>query len=329
MSTVLVTGGFGYVGGRITRHLATVLGQGKLRVLSRRPPERVPQWAEGIEVVHGDLREPTSLVPAVTGAEVVVHLAAADEITSSKDPDVALEITGRGTHRLLQASRVAGVRRFLYFSTFHVYGPSAGGHITEETATRPVHPYAITHRLAEDYVNWFRHEHGIETLILRLSNAIGWPADPLVDRWTLVFNDLCRQVVLSGQLRLRSDGSQVRDFITLTDVARVVEHCLALSDWGDGLFNLGSGRTLSVLQLAEAIAAAYAESHGKRVRVERGPGGAGELLRVFDFCIEKLLATGFVIRGNFLEETIGTFALIEQGRSRSPHIASGVRGETL
>jgi len=315
VGTILITGGFGYVGGRITRHLATVLGRGKLRVLSRRSVERIPKWAEEIEVVHGDLRDPTSLVPAVTGVDTVIHLAAADEITSSKDPDEALEITGRGTHRLLQVSRVAGVRRFLYFSTFHVYGPSAGGQITEETATRPLHPYAITHRLAEDYVNWFRHEHGMETLILRLSNAIGWPADPLVDRWTLVFNDLCRQAVLSGHLRLRSDGSQVRDFITLTDVARAVEHCLDLSDWGDGLFNLGSGRILSVLELAEAIAAAYADSRGKRVEIERGPGRPVEPASPFEFCIEKLLATGFVLRGSFLEETLGTFELIEQGVS--------------
>jgi UDP-glucose 4-epimerase len=275
------------------------------------------------------LRDPAALAKAVTGVRAVIHLAAPDELLSRKDPTEALEVTGQGTHRLLQAALEAGVPRFLYFSTFHVYGPWIRGRITEETATRPVHPYAITHRLAEDYVNWFRHEYRIQTLILRLSNAIGWPADPLVDRGTLVFNDLCRQAVLNGHLRLRSDGSQVRDFIMLTDVARAVEHCLDLSDWGDGLFNLGSGRTLSVLQLAEAIAAAYTDSRGKRVKIERGTGRSGESTPAFEFCIEKLLATGFVLRGNFLEETIGTFALIEQGRSRSAHIASGVGGETL
>ena len=312
MHNILITGGFGYVGGRITRYLGEAQGAAALRVLTRRGPDRIPGWAKAIEVVRGDLRDGAALATAVAGIHTVIHLAASDEVVSGKDPDEALEVTGRGTYRLLQAAREAGVRRFLYFSTFHVYGPWVRGRITEETATRPVHPYAITHRLAEDYVNWFRHEQGIETLILRLSNAIGWPADPLVDRWTLVFNDLCRQAVLSGHLRLRSDGSQVRDFITLTDVARAVEHCLDLSDWGDGLFNLGSGQSLTVLQLAEAIAAAYAESRGKRLRIERGPGRPGESTSAFEFCIEKLLATGFVLRGSFLEETIGTFALIEQ-----------------
>jgi len=237
---ILITGGFGYVGGRITRHLGRLRAPVNLRVLSRRDLERVPPWAGSVEVVRGDLRDLVALTTAVAGVQAVIHLAAPDEVMSRKDPDEALEVTGQGTHRLLQASLEGGVRRFLYFSTFHVYGPWARGRITEETATRPVHPYAITHRLAEDYVNWFRHEHGLETLILRLSNAIGCPADPLVDRWTLVFNDLCRQAVLSGHLRLRSDGSQVRDFITLTDVARAIEHCLDLPDWGDGLFNLGS-----------------------------------------------------------------------------------------
>jgi len=312
---ILITGGFGYVGGRITRHLGRLRAPVNLRVLSRRDLERVPPWAGSVEVVRGDLRDLVALTTAVAGVQAVIHLAAPDEVMSRKDPDEALEVTGQGTHRLLQASLEGGVRRFLYFSTFHVYGPWARGRITEETATRPVHPYAITHRLAEDYVNWFRHEHGLETLILRLSNAIGCPADPLVDRWTLVFNDLCRQAVLSGHLRLRSDGSQVRDFITLTDVARAIEHCLDLPDWGDGLFNLGSGRTLSVFELAKAIAAAYADSRGKRVEIEHGPGRPGESTSPFEFCIEKLLATGFVLRGSFLEETLGTFELIEQGAS--------------
>ena len=315
MGRILITGGFGLVGGRITRHLGKVRGFANLRVLSRRDPERAPPWAQSVEVVRGDLRDPVALAKAVAGVQAVIHLAAPDEVLSRKDPTEALEVTGQGTHRLVQGALEAGVRRFLYFSTFHVYGPWARGRITEETATRPVHPYAITHRLAEDYVNWFRHEHGMETLILRLSNAIGWPADPLVDRWTLVFNDLCRQAVLSGHLRLRSDGSQVRDFITLTDVARAVEHCLDLSDWADGLFNLGSGRSLAVLQLAEAIAAAYADSRGKRVEIERGRGRPCEPASPFEFCIEKLLATGFVLRGSFLEETLGTFELIEQGVS--------------
>ncbi|KRT68794.1 MAG: nucleoside-diphosphate-sugar epimerase, UDP-glucose 4-epimerase [candidate division NC10 bacterium CSP1-5] len=319
MGRILITGGLGYVGGRVTRHLAKVHGLANLRVLSRRDLERVSPWAGSIEVVRGDLRDPAGLAKAVAGVYAVIHLAAPDEVMSRKDPEEALEVTGQGTHRLLQASLEAGVRRFLYFSTFHVYGPWARGRITEETATRPVHPYAITHRLAEDYVNWFRHEHGLETLVLRLSNAVGYASDPFVDRWTLVFNDLCRQAVLNGHLRLRSDGSQLRDFITLTDVARAVEHCLDLPDWGDGLLNLGSGRTLSVLELAEAVAAAYAELRGKPVGIERGPRRPGESTSAFEFCIDKLLATGFALRGSFLEETLGTFELIEQG------VATGAR----
>jgi len=111
MHKILITGGFGYVGGRITRYLGEAQGAAALRVLTRRGPDRIPGWAKAIEVVRGDLRDAAALATAVAGIHTVIHLAAADEVVSGKDPDEALEVTGRGTYRLLQAARDAGVRR--------------------------------------------------------------------------------------------------------------------------------------------------------------------------------------------------------------------------
>ena len=109
----------------------------------------------------------------------------------------------------------------------------------------------------------------MNTLTLRLSNGFGCPMGLEVNRWTLVFNDLCRQAMTSGEMILRSSGKQHRDFIALHDVAAAVDHFLFVNSekWGDGLFNLGGDCSLSILEVAKTIATVYEKKYGKPVSI--------------------------------------------------------------
>ena len=158
-SKILITGGLGYLGGRIATYLSETAPDIQLRLMTHRSESQLPAWADNLDVVRADVLEEKSLEAALEGIDAVVHLAAVDEIESQRDPDLALEVNGKGTQRILRACLTQDVKRLIYFSTFHVYGPRAGSPITEETPTRPVHPYAITHRLAEDFINWYSHSH--------------------------------------------------------------------------------------------------------------------------------------------------------------------------
>ena len=311
---VLITGGMGYIGGRMAVHYGEARPDMPLRIMTRRSSEQWPEWAAGMDVVNADVLDSSSLNAALEGVDTVIHLAAIDENDCVLDPDLALEVNGRGTYLLLQACQEQNVNRIIYFSTFHVYGPGAIQPITELTATRPVHPYAFTHRLAEDYVNWFRLRDKMETMIVRLSNGFGYPADTFTNRWTLVFNDMCTQAVKSGEVRLRSKGTQHRDFITLGDVARGAEHLLSLGgdDWDDGLMNLGGDCSLSIYQAAEHVATAYHEMYGKELPIRLGgaddPAGAGPV----KFSVDKLQNTGFTLTGDISGEVKGTLAICQE-----------------
>jgi UDP-glucose 4-epimerase len=311
-SHVLITGGLGYVGGRLATYLNTAAPGISVRLMTRRGKTRLPAWANSLDVAQADLLDQGSLDAALSGIDTVVHLAAVNEIESQRDPDLALEVNGRGTFRLLEACRTRTVNRFIYLSTFHVYGPGVSQPITEESATRPVHPYAITHRLAEDFVNWYRYSHGLATLILRLSNGYGYPADPGVQRWTLVFNDLCMQAVQNGEIKLKSRGTQHRDFISLTDVGRAIHHFLSLSnhDWRDGLFNLGGECSMSILQVAQRVAAEFLQRFGKEIPIITGSEEGGSPSPV-SYSIDKLKQTGFFLKGNMSEEVGATFDLCD------------------
>ena len=254
MDRVLITGGLGYVGGRIAEYLS-LNSDFHLALGTRRYRAERPGWLRKGELVRMDLGSEKSLEEACSGVRYLIHLAGLNEIDSLNDPEKALLINGGGTLRLLRTAQNAGVERFLYFSTAHVYGAPLEGTITEETVPKPVHPYAITHRVAEDFVLATHKNDALTGIVFRLSNSFGSPNSPYADRWTLIVNDLCRQAVEKRKLMLRSSGLQQRDFIALEDVGKAVVYFLGLqrSECGDGLFNLGGDGSMRIIDLAELV----------------------------------------------------------------------------
>ena len=310
---VLVTGGLGYLGGRVSAHLSR---QGfTVRLGTTRPMERTPGWAEGVgEVCRLDVLNDADLASAVSNVEAIVHLAALNEVDAERDPERALQVNSLGTLKLLRAASRAGVRRLIYFSTAHVYGAPLVGRLTETSMARPVHPYAITHRTAEDFV-LAAHDRGqLEAAVFRLSNGFGAPCDALINRWTLIANDLCRQAVSTGRLALRTSGLQQRDFIPLADVACATEHFLRLdrSALLDGIFNIGGGRSLSVYELATRIAKRAERLLGRQVSLVRPEPAAGETAPTLEYVVGKAAAAGFAPMASLDDEIDATLRVCHE-----------------
>jgi UDP-glucose 4-epimerase len=286
---VLVTGGLGYLGGRLGQHLA----QADFEVrLGTRSPSGAPSLGFAARVQDVARASPGEYLQ---GVHCVVHLAAMNEIDSVQDPVGALMTNAVDTLRLLLACSKAGVRRFIYFSTAHVYGDALVGSVDERTLPQPVHPYAISHHAAEDYVLAAHRRGELDGVVVRLSNGYGAPAWSSVRRWTLVVNDLCRQAVEQRRLVLKSSGAQRRDFVPLGDVARATEHLIRLprEKLGDGLFNLGGDASWSILEMAQRVAARCRTVLGYEVPVERPAAAPEAAAAPLVFSTAKLKATGF------------------------------------
>lgn len=307
-STVLLTGGLGYLGGRLAlalREAGHIVHCG-----TRRMGLSAPAWFPDMHMDHLDWESVESLAQACKGIECLIHLAAMNEVESARDPVGALQMNGLASLRLLEAAKAAGVRRFVYFSTAHVYGAPLQGGIDETTLTRPAHPYAITHKVAEDFVLAAHDRKQIEGVVIRLSNGFGAPVTPDVDRWTLLVNDLCRQAASMGELCLNTSGTQLRDFITLSDVARAVNHVLQLDAdlLADGLFNLGGGNSVSILEMTERVAARWRALTGREIAIVR-PAGDGIPPPALNYSCDKLAATGFVLTSQVDREIDDTLRL--------------------
>ena len=306
---VLITGGMGYVGARVAQELS---GRGDLDVvLGSRQAQNPPDWLPSVRVVAMDWSSRQSLHDICFGVDVILHMAAMNEIDCARDPVGALETNGVYSARLLEAAKLQKVSRFIYFSTAHVYGAPLEGRIDEEMLPRPHHPYATSHRAAEDVVLAARDEGQITGMVLRLSNAFGAPAHPGVDRWTLLVNDLCRQAVTQRTLKLRSAGLQRRDFVTLQDVCRVVSHVLNLGkEHVDGeIFNIGGAWAPRVIDMVDLIQARCSVVLGYTPDIIRPESDIGEVTMDLDFRIDRLLASGFELSGNAANEIDGTLTL--------------------
>lgn len=304
---MLITGGLGYVGGRVSKYLADNTDY-KLRVTTRQDDVNIPGFLRESEIANADLMSERDIRTACSGVRWVIHLASLNEIESYTNPESALLVNGLGSLNLLRAAEKAGVERFIYFSTAHVYGAPLQGIVTEETCPRPIHPYAITHRIAEDFV-LAAHDRKILTgIVLRLSNGFGVPMRPDVNRWTLLVNDLCRQAVTTRKLVLRSAGLQRRDFVTLLDVSRAVSFFLNIpvEKCGNGLFNLGGEWPLRIIDMAEFIAKRCYEVLGFKPEIIRPLPIATETSSMLDYRIEKLKATGFALTKNVNAEIDAT-----------------------
>jgi len=248
---VLITGGFGYLGGRIAAYLRQ--SGHSVRIGTSREKIGPNESHSSYEVVTINLLDKKSLEAACKSVSIVIHLAALNAQSCEKDPEKASKINIEGTSKLINAAIKENVVKFIYFSTAHVYGSPLSGDLNENILPTPQHPYAITHYIAEKHLVKASNNKLIEGVVLRLTNAVGAPLHKNVNCWMLVSNDLCRQAVTKKIMTLKSYSLLERDFISILDICKVVRNIINNLELQNGVFNLSSGVSLTLRDLANLI----------------------------------------------------------------------------
>ncbi len=286
---MLVTGAAGYVGGRL---IGTLREAGReVHAVVREPAPRldVAQTVCDLAVDPVEL-----LMSACEGAEVIIHLAGENEVVASREPAAALAATVVATERLVEAAAQTGVKRLVYVSTVHVYGSRIreGATLTEDMRPEPRSSYAIA-RLASEHLAAMLTAASSELVVLRLSNAVGAPDHPTVDRWTLVANDLCRQGARLGRLELHSSGVQWRDFIALSDVVAILTAASRIEEpvVPPGTYNMGTGNPVTIRALAEMIQDAFERCSGRRPELH-APDPGPERPAPYRVCVQRAAEHG-------------------------------------
>ena len=250
---VLVTGGAGYLGSRVSTHLiesgieVVVLdklvygGEGLLHLLDHRC----------FRLIVGDIRDGKTLRDAMKGVEAVVHLAAiVGEEACQVDPENTVSVNDSGTRDVVRMAEETGARRFIFLSTCSNYGISSSENLADEdTPLRPLSLYAETKVRGEQTVLSVRHGN-MTVCVLRLSTLCGVSGRM---RFNLLLNEMARAAVRGEKITVYAPQAW-RPFLHIRDAARVIEHCLEVAgeSIGGEVFNV-VGENLQKKHMIELV----------------------------------------------------------------------------
>ena len=278
---VVVTGGAGYVGSVTVEHLLSA-GHDTVVVDDLSTGHRAAV-AAGARFVRADLRDSGALAPAfASGADAVLHFAGLSLVAESmRDPIRYWDHNLTTTWALLRIMAAARVPRLVFSSSAAVYGDTATGPIPESAVPAPAHAYGASKFAVEMALADAARATGLSSVALRYFNAAGASREcgedhrPESHLIPVVLNAARTgsEVVLYGDDWPTADGTCVRDYVHVEDLARAHVAALAALDEGvTGAINLGSGRGHSV---REVIAAAR-EVTAMPIPARVGPRRAGD-----------------------------------------------------
>ena len=197
-------------------------------------------------------------------ASIVLHFGGIGDIVPSIDkPLEYVSVNVMGTVHALEAARHAGVRKFVYAASSSCYGKDAPVPTTEGAAIVPEYPYALSKFMGEEAVRHWQKVYGLPTVCIRIFNAYG-TRSRTTGAYGAVFKVFLAQKLAGKPYTVVGDGTQRRDFVYVTDVARAFVMA-AESDRQDAIYNVGADAPQTVNRLIELLG-------GPTVRLPKRPG---------------------------------------------------------
>ena len=230
MSSVLVTGGAGFIGSHLTE--ALLQGGHRVRVLDdfstgKRENLIFGKEYSSLEIIEGDIRYPAVCQKAMKGIEFVFHLAALPSVQRSvEDPLGSNAVNSGGTLNILFGAREEKIKRVIYASSSSIYGDTPALPKHEDMPSNPLSPYALQKYIGEQYCRLFYELYGLETVSLRYFNIFGPRQDPN-SIYSAVIPKFIDALLQGSPPIIFGDGEQSRDFTYIENVVQA--NLLAMS----------------------------------------------------------------------------------------------------
>ncbi|ELY87080.1 NAD-dependent epimerase/dehydratase family protein [Natrinema altunense] len=243
---ILVTGGAGFIG----RNIASALvADNEVRILDNLSTGSRSNVPEGATLIEGDIRDDDALDRATADVDIIFHHAALISVEASiRDPERTHDVNVTGTVKLLERARDESAR-FVFASSAAVYGHPDTVPIPEDAPTEPTSPYGLSKLAAEQYVRLYADLYDLSAVVLRYFNVYG--PGQLDGDYSAVISVFVDQAANGDPITVEGDGSQTRDFVHIDDVVQA--NLLAAASEDAGVFNVGTGESVSILELAEIV----------------------------------------------------------------------------
>tara|TARA_R110001592_G_scaffold79122_1_gene237045 strand:+ start:354 stop:1253 length:900 start_codon:yes stop_codon:yes gene_type:complete len=263
MKKAIVTGGAGFIGSHLVDKLINMGVQ--VTIMDDFSTGKVENVNPAAYCWKVDISSvPTKdLAVFMDGVDVIFHLAAKARVQPSiEEPIPFHEVNVNGTHKLLNAAKMANVKRFIFSSSSSVFG-NASVPTTEDHSKDPMSPYALHKLIGEQYCELFSKIYNLDTVSLRYFNVYG-DRMSLDGAYRLAIPIFASQMKEGNPCTINNDGEQRRDFTYVNDVVDANIKCaLSKIQFKGEAFNIGNGDNVSVNELVDMMGGK--KSYGKKV----------------------------------------------------------------
>jgi UDP-glucose 4-epimerase len=304
---ILITGPYGYLGGRITDFLYK--NGHELTLVSRYIKEDT-DFHENVKFKQINWDVSDCLLEICYDIDLIIHTSGINSVECEKNPLLALQHNGLTTTRLLDAAIRSKVKTFIYLSTIHTYGTDLDYIITEKSCCTNIHPYASSHKIAEENLLYAHSKGLINSIIFRISNVFGAPLDKNVNCWDLYVNSICKQLVTENKICIKSKFNTRKNFIPINTFLNILNNFIFINfeKNKNTLFNIGYEYSISLLEMAELINKVY----NKNLRIENNFVSNEIINPNFDFRINKIIDNNLYTSTNMEEEIINLLIFCRQ-----------------
>lgn len=300
-SSILVTGGAGFIGSHLVDRLLLKNRVTVLDNFSSGLREHIDQHQSNpdFKLLEMDLMDSKAVEKAVSGKDMVFHIAANPDVKlGAEDTRVHLDQNVLATYNLLEAMRKAGVRRIAFTSTSTVYGEASVVPTPEDYGPlKPISLYGASKLSCEALISSYCHTFGMQSWIYRFANIVG-------ERGTHgVLVDFIRKLrANSRELEILGSGKQRKSYLEVKDCVDAMVHCVDRSKEETNIFNIGSSDSVDVTEIANIVAERMGLS-GVKYRYTGGIDGRGWKgdVKVMQLSIDRISGLGWTPKHNSAE----------------------------
>lgn len=291
----LITGGCGFIGRNLIRHLTKREGI-NIRIVDNYTigtPDDIARFCEytersaeefdafpvdgTVEVIKGDIRDADLAIKACTGADVIIHLAANAGVPNSvANPRFDMEHNVVGIFNYLEGARENDVKSFIFASSAAPVGETTPP-VHEELCPHPVSPYGASKLAGEGYCSAYARTFGIQTVALRFGNVYGIGSG----HKSSVVAKFIRQASNGETLEIYGDGTQTRDYIFIDDLIEAILLSTEVENIGGEVFQIATASETTLNELVDHMLPLLAEAGIQDVNVIHGEKRLGDIQRNF------------------------------------------------
>ena len=289
----LITGGCGFIGRNLVHALSlniknnicildnlSVGSESDLsKVCNYRRNKPTQKWCgDGIvDLIIGDILDPEVVQAAISGADVVIHLAANTGVGPSvEDPMSDCSVNVIGTLNVLEACRLMSVARLVFASSGAPLGEQKPP-LNEKMAPRPQSPYGASKLAGEGYCSAYHGCFGLETVVLRFGNVYGIGSQ----QKDSVIAKFIKLAQAGRPLEIYGDGKQTRDFIFVSDLVDAIIRSATKKGVGGEIFQIANAREVTILELSQLLMKVLTDFGYDAVPVLHSPIRNGDVMRNF------------------------------------------------